>query len=821
MKKIIRKIYLIFIVLVLFLAGTVLGTDTEFKEPEYTEVYKQWLRLSDEEKENAIEPSKYSFNLSKTNKEIQLSNQNANLKRLLRMTKSSAYSSDNYFSLQNLINNNLTIRDQKNTNFCWAFATMSSLETNLALKNYYDNVEEKIYDYSERHTVYSMTQSFLEGQVNAKGWNYKAKDGGNAIMATAYLTNGSGAINESDMEFENSETEIDIGNIQDKTVQTTVNDIRYLDDMYITKDDGIVDLDGNALSETKLTTLKNEMKEHISTNGSIYASIYMPALTDITNMNLKTGAIYCKMNSYESITNEYANGGIYPNHGVSIIGWNDTYSKENFASTPSNDGAWIVRNSYGESYDISMTQLRQMYAGYSDEDIIKIYATYMNCTLSEDCETLKVTMGDNGIFYISYEDAYIYTGLVGIESADDEVTYDNLYQYDELGGSSATSLIASKQYDTYLANVFTKITTEAEYLTSIGFESLTGGTYEVYINPNGTDKSLASLQKAELTTGDDITLTAGYHTISLKNAYELKGTNFVIAIKMKHAEDEYSYFTYESSDQNPDINLSKAKESFVVSAEEANSDSAWLDIGDASGENYLGNLCIKGITVDNYSGTIANVTDNNSESDTSEEKNDLPQNSNYDKAIAVLTELQLSGYVSADTNESSVKMSIEIQGIEVENVCEEYQHYFYLSSQSDAKDIEESKWVKAEKFEKKSDGTYTLTIEITDESQLADIDESGSIYVYVKEIATTGGKSTILTTNAIELVIFTSELDKEEEDNVITITYNPSTENKQKDTTTANKILPNTGYISVIITVIIIAGMIGIIEYIRYKNIDK
>ena len=101
MKKIIRKIYLIFIVLVLFLAGTVLGTDTEFKEPEYTEVYKQWLRLSDEEKENAIEPSKYSFNLSKTNKEIQLSNQNANLKRLLRMTKSSAYSSDNYFSLQN------------------------------------------------------------------------------------------------------------------------------------------------------------------------------------------------------------------------------------------------------------------------------------------------------------------------------------------------------------------------------------------------------------------------------------------------------------------------------------------------------------------------------------------------------------------------------------------------------------------------------------------------------------------------------------------------------------------------------------------------
>ena len=42
------------------------------------------------------------------------------------------------------------------------------------------------------------------------------------------------------------------------------------------------------------------------------------------------------------------------------------------------------------------------------------------------------------------------------------------------------------------------------------------GTYEVYINPNGTDKSLSNLQKAELTTGEEISLTAGYHTINFK-----------------------------------------------------------------------------------------------------------------------------------------------------------------------------------------------------------------------------------------------------------------------------------------------------------------
>ena len=142
MKKTIRKIYLCFIITILFTTGIALGNDTNLENKEYTEIYKQWLELSDEQKENVIEPSKYNFYSKDTKEEIQLANQKMNLKSLVKMAKSSTYATSPKFSLKTLIDNNLEIKDQKSTNFCWAFASISSLETNLALKNYNDIITQ-------------------------------------------------------------------------------------------------------------------------------------------------------------------------------------------------------------------------------------------------------------------------------------------------------------------------------------------------------------------------------------------------------------------------------------------------------------------------------------------------------------------------------------------------------------------------------------------------------------------------------------------------------------------------------------------------------
>lgn len=61
-------------------------------------------------------------------------------------------------------------------------------------------------------------------------------------------------------------------------------------------------------------------------------------------LNTATVAHY----TYESYKEDPSNG-IQPNHAVCIVGYDDTYPKENFNADhqPQGDGAFIVKNSWG------------------------------------------------------------------------------------------------------------------------------------------------------------------------------------------------------------------------------------------------------------------------------------------------------------------------------------------------------------------------------------------------------------------------------------------------------------------------------------------
>lgn len=49
---------------------------------------------------------------------------------------------------------------------------------------------------------------------------------------------------------------------------------------------------------------------------------------------------------------QYTDEALYPNHAVAVVGWDDTFAKENFLEghQPPEDGAWIVRNSWGADW---------------------------------------------------------------------------------------------------------------------------------------------------------------------------------------------------------------------------------------------------------------------------------------------------------------------------------------------------------------------------------------------------------------------------------------------------------------------------------------
>lgn len=94
------------------------------KPVEYTEEYKEYLKLPEEQRKNVIEPRMYD--LPKTNYEYK------NPLRHLRLVGSSLEPS---FTLQNTIPANMVVKNQGTTATCWSFATMSALETNLALRN--------------------------------------------------------------------------------------------------------------------------------------------------------------------------------------------------------------------------------------------------------------------------------------------------------------------------------------------------------------------------------------------------------------------------------------------------------------------------------------------------------------------------------------------------------------------------------------------------------------------------------------------------------------------------------------------------------------
>lgn len=379
------------------------------------------------------------------------------------------------------------VKSQKSSGNCWAFTSLAALESCILKAGgpSLDLSEENMKNIMAYYSDY--------------GWQLTTNKGGYDDMGVGYLVSWLGAVEE------------DLETFSDQSVLSPVlnSTIHVQNLIYLTREN---------------FTDNDAVKEALIKYGAVATGIYY-------------SSSYMKSNSY------YYPGTNGPNHAVTIVGWDDNYSKTNFRSTPPGDGAWICKNSWGE------------------------------------------TWGDKGYFYVSYYD----TKCVRLGSYDkstytlilnDTIHYNKNYQYDIIG---ITDYLITGKTTIWYENIFHA--TENEVLTAFStyFNTTTDWTAQIYVN----DKLMLT---------QDGVAYAGYYTFNLDKFIPLTaGDTFKIVIKI--SADKYASIPISEKVRSNRILYSKGVSFFSFDGKD------WIDLYDYKanmseyGHTYESQVaCIKAFT---------------------------------------------------------------------------------------------------------------------------------------------------------------------------------------------------------------------------------
>ncbi len=435
---------------------------------------------------------------------------------------------DSYFNLKdyNLVT---SIKNQYNTNACWAFATNASIESNLLLNNYgYQDLSEAHLELSTQNTL-NYSRPTFKRNINT---------GGNYHLAAAYLMNGWGAVDETYLDFNNL---LSVYNLNSYVNEDLVINAKPQYDV-----NSIVFLGNNTNSNNNQMTCDNDtirdIKEYLITNGALAASVY----SDNSN-------VFKKYNYYDGRERKDINGNIIPpnqtiNHGVTIVGWDDTISKDLFSTInpPKRDGAFIVKNSYGELMSIGTIDIvkKQLYNNFKNylhiQSIDEINDEQLRLLVSELYEVsvddiiynlgeVYINIGNTGYEYISYDDLYICNNVTGFFDVSNEVE-DYTYYYDYLGYNATYNV---KEQNLYLLNIFNKKSDVNEQLEEVSlYFPKVGQKYEVFF-ANGIESN----SKNAIKIGEGESNFVGYNTLKINNKPIIFNDKYTILVKLTSEDD--------------------------------------------------------------------------------------------------------------------------------------------------------------------------------------------------------------------------------------------------------------------------------------------
>ena len=397
------------------------------------------------------------------------------------------------------------VKNQQDSGNCWAFAALASLET-CVLK-----ASNKTFNFSVENM-----KNLIE-MYSAYGWKRETNEGGYNGMPMGYLASWLGPVNATLDPFDDK-----------GTLSPLLDSEMHIQNIYVLP--------------ARTSYIDNDaIKEAILKYGGLYASYYHSA----GYLNSKTNAYY----------DPYTGNG---NHAITVVGWDDNYSKNNFYTAPAGDGAFIVKNSWGSSW------------------------------------------GDNGYFYISYYDRVLFAVNKDNQAftyiLNDTVRYTKNYQYDVAG---MTDYLITGKKTVWYQNIYNATGNEAIAAVSTFFNTTVDYEISIYVN------DVLQLTQNGRHEG------SGYYTIPLKE-YVPVAVGDIFKIVVKLANPQNGYAAVPISEQ-----LSTTRCYYAPGVSYFSNDGKkWTDLYDYSASAYSHTYnsqvaCLKAFTVadmQNTTVTLNNIT---------------------------------------------------------------------------------------------------------------------------------------------------------------------------------------------------------------------
>lgn len=212
-----------------------------------------------------------------------------------------------------------------------------------------------------------------------------------------------------------------------------------------------------------------KVKEAIQKHGAVLTSLYLNE-ADTKVYNTKTASYF---NPSESKPRT---------HELVLVGWDDTYEPSHFTIAPKNKGAFIGQNSFGNSW------------------------------------------GENGFFYVSYEDVHILDQVYAITAYEKSTTPEVLLHYDSTGITHFESYLADKDQNS--TGIVQYKSPQKKILRQVSLYIAEDNTHiKLYLGKGKFNRQLGLEQLVAKN------LSKGYHTLDLTKGLTLsKEELFWIAV---------------------------------------------------------------------------------------------------------------------------------------------------------------------------------------------------------------------------------------------------------------------------------------------------